>query len=161
MLFELLTAEQAVLDGGTHRAKVTPPKNENNPEMTRQRFRVVERTLLSTTTPVYASNLFARLPHGWAERLRAEASGNGDAHGNNDHAWWRVSSERLEFLPLAISFEGSGDTVYVSYNGGAPADMEAIGEEGRFGASYSAGEMTPWRLSWIDTPQPTTSRGLR
>ena len=80
------------------------------------------------------SNLFARVPQAWAERLRDEALGNfHPGNENDDDSCWRVSAERLDFLPLAVSLQS--DTIYVSYNGGAPADTKGIGDEGTFGVT--------------------------
>jgi hypothetical protein len=79
-----------------------------------QRLRVLQRPHRSLSTGRF--NLFARLPTACAELLRNEALGQ---HRNTkDAGRWVVSSDHLDFLPLAIEFQDSGERIYLSYNGG-------------------------------------------
>jgi hypothetical protein len=94
------------------------------------------RRLGNTNEPDYQFNHFARLAPRMAILLRDYArareldSGNinvDDTSPNNRRTRWWIHDEPvesskctsgIEFLPLAITFEATGKTIYVSYNGG-------------------------------------------
>lgn len=60
-------------------------------------------------------NLFVRLSQQTAARLRDAAESKAAVSVDG----WSIGTSPIEFLPLQISNNCSGETVYASYNGGA------------------------------------------
>jgi hypothetical protein len=70
------------------------------------------------------SNLFARLCPSVAQGLHADACHELETASIDSEAdVWKVQKSPMEFLPLEISFQGTGTTIFTSYNGGSLSEL--------------------------------------